>query len=547
MVKTTLWRHPGHLIWILAAYLPFLWEMLIPFTGDQKTYISVAMEMRARGEWLQPYLFGDPNYLKPPFQYWMTLLSWNVFGFNVFATFLPGVLALVGTAWLLNKISHLLGERRWSVNSGLWFAATIGAMTYALSAQMDIYVCLFYAASWWAGLEFLNPKGDQERNVSWLYTAFLVAGLSALVKSPLYSALWVMGYFIYLFISGEWLLFKSRHLYLSLLSGIAAGLLWYVALLARDGDTFWNQFILQEQFQKGSNGGTLGNLWIPLLHMAAPLTLLIFTAIRSAWMGRRTASILRFVLAWSIPPALFFSCFPYKTSLYLFILVPALAILVDWGCFRSHRTRTFKWTARVTGLLLLLALGLSGFILHRLELVPAYLMFALILTGAASAFVLWYGRMRLFAITALFAVLFFRMASIEIAKPDRSALIEAMGALTPYQGAMLDEARDIWHEIGLLSVSLASPMKRVFGYDDIVEHLSSGGVIILSDEQSEKYRITLDKAFQEKGKTLVWKPWRRFKRRQKIPFKQVILHGKDSVPEFESMMTREYEIVQVVR
>ena len=46
--KTTLWRHPGHLIWILAAYVPLLWEMMIPFTGDQKTYIAIAMEMRER-------------------------------------------------------------------------------------------------------------------------------------------------------------------------------------------------------------------------------------------------------------------------------------------------------------------------------------------------------------------------------------------------------------------------------------------------------------------------------------------------------------------
>ena len=62
--KTTLWRHPGHLIWILAAYVPLLWEMMIPFTGDQKTYIAIAMEMRERGEWLQPLLFGSAGEAK---------------------------------------------------------------------------------------------------------------------------------------------------------------------------------------------------------------------------------------------------------------------------------------------------------------------------------------------------------------------------------------------------------------------------------------------------------------------------------------------------
>ncbi len=551
--KTTFWRHPGHLIWILAAYVPFLWEMVIPFTGDQKTYISIAMEMRERGEWLQPYLFGDPNYLKPPFQYWMTLLSWKVLGFNVFATFLPGVLALVGIAWLLNEIASLLGERRWYVNSGLWFAVTAGAMTYALSAQMDIYVCLFYAGAWWAGLRFLasaeGPDGelgdDRDRRIGWLYAAFVIAGLSSLVKSPLYAVFWVSGFLIYLFISGEWLLFKNRHLYLAGLAGTGAGLLWFFALLIRDGDRFWEQYVLREQFQKGGNGGTLLDLWVPLLYMAFPLTLLAATAIRSAWMGRRTAGILRFVAAWSIPPALFFSFFPYRTSLYLFILVPALSVLVDWGCFRANRTRTFRVLARATGVLMAIGMAAVGLVLYRFDFIPAWLFLALAFVGIASSIVLWLGWMRLFTISALFAILFFRMGSAEVASSDRAELRSLMGDLGPYQGAMLDENRDIWHEVGLVSVGLASPMRRLDGYDGIVEHLSSGGSIILSDGQTEKYRLTLDQVFQSRGMPLEWKTWKRFKRRQKIPFKAALIGGRASVPGFDEMISREYTVVRV--
>lgn len=541
--KTTLWRHPAHLFWILAAYFPFLWEMGIPFTGDQKTYVAIAMEMRERGEWLQPLLFGEPNYLKPPFQYWMTLLSWKVFGFNVFATFLPGVLALLGTAWLLNEIALLLGERRWYVNSGLWFASTLGAMTYALSAQMDIYVCLFYSAAWWAGLKFLNEREDSKRNIRWLYTAFAIAGLSSLLKSPLYAVFWVFGYLIYLFISGEWLLFKNRHLYFAGLGGVVLGLIWFLALTIRDRSAFWDQYVLHEQFQKGSNGGKISDLWLPLLHMAFPFTLLLFTAIRSAWMGRRTAGILRFVIAWSIPPVLFFSFFSYRTSLYFFILVPAMAVLVDWGCFRSNRTRTFLWLARASGVVMALGLSIVGFALYRFEFIPPWLFLAFVFTGIASAILLWMGWIRFFTITALAAVLFFRLGSIELARPDREALLAAVGEVSPYQGAMLDENRDIWNEIGLLSVVLGSPMRRLFGYDDILEHLEKNGVLILSDEQAEKYQLTLDHVFSDRGESLAWRTWKRFKRRQKIPIREVIFSGKESVPEFDLMMTREFLVV----
>jgi hypothetical protein len=195
-----------------------------------------------------------------------------------------------------------------------------------------------------------------------------------------------------------------------------------------------------------------------------------------------------------------------------------------------------------------MAVGLSliGFALYRFEFIPAWLFLALAFTGVAAACVLWFGYMRLFTITALFAVLFFRIGSAEVAKSDRYGLIALMGQPAPYQGAMLDENRDIWHEVGLLSISLASPMKRLFGYDDVVEHLEKNGLLILSDEQTEKYRLTLDHAFEAKGEHLEWKPWKRFKRRQKIPFREVLLEGKASVPEFDAMLTREFAVVRKV-
>jgi 4-amino-4-deoxy-L-arabinose transferase-like glycosyltransferase len=549
MGKTNLWRHPWHLIWILAAYVPFLWKVALPFTGDEKTYIATAMEMRERGAWLRPYLFGEPSYLKPPFQYWMTLLGWQAFGFNSFGTYLPSVLALVATAWFLNEIASLLGERRWYVNSGLWFACSVGAMTYALSAQMDIWVCLFYAAAWWAGLRYLaaDESAGEERCVRWLYAAFTLAGLSSIVKSPLYAVLWVAGYLLYLLVSGEWLLFKNRHLYLAWLSGILAGSAWFLALLAIDGEPFWQQYFLGEQLVKGSNGGTLGDLWIPLLYLAAPLTLLLVTAIRSAWMGRRTAAVLRFVIAWCLPPALFFSMFPYRTSLYLFILVPALAVLVDWGCFRANRTRTFRLLARTTGVLYAVALGVGGLLVYRAGFAPAWLFLALAFTGVAAAVLLWFGWMRLFTVAALVGILFVRMASIEISRPEQAELHAAVGPVSEYQAAMLDESRDIWKDIGRNSVAIGSPMRRLFNYDDIVDQLDRGGVVILNDEETEKYRLTLTGAFESRGRKLEWKPWRRFKRRKKLPLKTLLLKGREAVPDLGESIYREFSVVREVR
>lgn len=475
----------------------------------------------------------------------MTLLGWKIFGFNLFGTFVFSVLALLGTAWFVSETASLLGERRWYVNAGIWFAATVGAFTYGTTAQMEIYICLFYAASWWAAVHFLHQP---EREVKWLYLAFAIAGLSALVKSPLYSVLWVLSFLTYLLISGEWLLFKSKHLYRAWVLGAVVGLVWFVVIYCIDRERFWQQYFLQETFGKrDGNGGTFFSLWIPVVYMAFPFTLLVVTAVRSILIGRRTASVARFVFAWCFVPAVFFTLHPYKTSPYLFILVPALAILVDWGCFRSNRTRTFLWMTRVTGVFVFTVLFLVSVLLYHAKLVPIWLLLAIAFSGVAAGVSAWMGWMRTFAIVFLATILLFRMGLVEVARSDTQGLKEILNRPEPYRVAMLDEAKNIWHEVGILSVAMKTPMKRLYGLDDVVDFLASqGGTIILSDEEWDKYQLTLQDYLKPKGLTLQSSLWKRFKRRQKIPLKEILLKGKVSTPDFDEMVLREFRVVRAI-
>src|SRR6478609_8527865 len=125
-------RYYGFIV-ILFSYGFGLWWYSVPFTGDEKTYISIAMEMWQKKSWVIPYLFGEPSYFKPPFQYWMTLVSWHLLGFNNFATYFPSVIATLGTAWNINRIKSLLFEdlsTQRTFSAGLWFAANTGTLTY---------------------------------------------------------------------------------------------------------------------------------------------------------------------------------------------------------------------------------------------------------------------------------------------------------------------------------------------------------------------------------------------------------------------------------
>src|SRR5690242_18802207 len=104
----------------LPAWLPFLWSrvlfpggthraaersrrssllllLLLPgvllypclsfhlFEPDESRYAEIPREMLQRGEWVVPYLQGEPYLDKPPLLYWLIECSYALFGVQVWA------------------------------------------------------------------------------------------------------------------------------------------------------------------------------------------------------------------------------------------------------------------------------------------------------------------------------------------------------------------------------------------------------------------------------------------------------------------------------
>jgi 4-amino-4-deoxy-L-arabinose transferase-like glycosyltransferase len=541
------WRHPGHILWILPAYLPFLGGMSVPLTGDQKVYLSTALEMRQAGEWLRPLLFGQSSYFKPPLQYWATLLGWKLFGLNFWGALVPSVLCVVLTAWLLGEIAYRLNEKRLFVNAGLWFAATLGTLTYGTTAQMEIYVVLFYAGSWWMGLRFLADPIDA-RDWRWLYGAFAVAGLASLVKSPLYSVFWVLGYLSYLVILGEWELFRSRHLYLAWLLGVILGSAWYVAILAIDRERFVSHYLLQETWEKKEgNGGSPLSLWGALLYFCFPFTPILVLGRKAIRRNRRSGHMLKFALCWAWPPAIFFTFYPYRIKPYLYILLPMLAILVDWIYYRAGRTRAFARVMWLTGVLAAAALGALALVLARSELVEPWIIAGLAGTGLWALFCCARDWMRGLVLCVLAAMLFVRAGAVSLGERDVAGLREAVAARPDAPIAMLDERRNIWHEVGLLSVAIGKPIRRLENLQEAAEFLRAGGLLALSDEQAQDDERVIQAKLLGQGekRDLVIRPWSRWKPRGRFPFKELIRGGRAGVPDFEERLRRNFGIMQL--
>ncbi len=454
-----------------------LWRYSIPLTGDQKTYLSIAMEMRKAHEWIIPTLFHEPNFLKPPFEYWMTILGWNLFGFNNFGAFFPSVLALLGTALVAQKIfEHFFNEKGNAV--ALFFSATLGTMTYGTTAQMEIWIVLFYLFAWYLALK--------QRT----YLGMTVVGIMAWIKGPLYPVLWVVSELMYRFLHRNTRsLFSAQYLF-SRLWGMGVGLLWFYLAARTHEKQILAVFFQQENFEKaGGNHSSPWSLWGEFLYTLFPWLILAVVSFAAhfrkvPWIKKLEEPFGKFVLSYSALPALFFTFFPYRVNTYLYLLTPMVALVVVRTLGRNFEFKISRW-----GKVLVAVLGvafLAGLsFLYIQNWISSTLYFSCFFAFLLWGFAHFLGTGLGVGIISLILVNLIRLSAIEIGEGELKDLRTFVEHNHPSRIAYFVQKKDVWHEYGLISSALGIEIETVFSFTEMNQILENNGLVILNDEQNQ--------------------------------------------------------------
>lgn len=483
-------------ILILVSYLVGLGYASVPLTGDQKIYLSIAREMMDRKEWIVPYLFGEPNFLKPPFQYWMTILGWYSLGFGMWGALIPSVIALIVSAGVIYQIARLKKMDQPRI-AALVFSSTIATLTFGTTSQMEIWIVLFYCLAWWMILK------DS------LLSAFGAVGIMAWIKGPLYPVLFTLS--VGLFRIG---LLRQKRFWISLLMGMVLGLLWYGLVARTHSSEMMDQFFYTENLGKWSTQqGSILSLWSEFLITLFPwLPILVVAAFqtptRKIW-----KKDLNFLLGFSMIPAIFFTFFPYRVNTYLYLLTPLVAWMISVMDFTSIGKKTTAVLMSVYGTFFLT----TGFLF--------YVIFqAKWITDGFSTWICmgWIGSMALilsalfrksiygFSWGAIILIMSIRLAGVGLGQTDLQGLTN-YPEVTKRPLSMIKDHETMWHESGWLSVALGQPIQLFKNGDESDIFLAKGGLLILQDEQ--------ERWIQPRHQC---QPWRRFKKRIRFPFRDGI-------------------------
>lgn len=362
---------------LLLVFLPFLGARLLRMAGDEKIYVSQALEMEANSSWFLQRFLDEPNYYKGPWHYLLLRLGFLILGHHPATLIYMNLILLALGGWALGTlVNRRLPD--WKIGpfwTSLLFTLGLGTYSMAFASQMDAGLMGLFAISLFL-LDQLTPKQAGFR-------LWLTIGLIGWLKAPLHSLLAGTSVLLFWVLQGEWVgRLKHPRSLLAIFTGVAVGIAGYLPAALSDWKVFQQTYLLRELFHRPSNGRPwwdslygpfsfyffpwMGIAWVSWVHSAV--------AWKNWWSQPKLRRLFLLCLAWVIPSFLFFSIgTSYRCEHYN---LPVLSALVLWVSvslsFRPPRWQIAdRWTTYVLTTLpflaalvvpdLLLFLGFQGF------------------------------------------------------------------------------------------------------------------------------------------------------------------------------------------
>jgi hypothetical protein len=309
------------------------------FEPDESRYAEIPREMLARGDFVVPYLQGEPYLDKPPLFYWLVAASYTLLGTSAAAARLVPALALHGSV----LVTYLFGRRALGQRAAFWGALGLtlapGFLSVGRLLILDGLLAFWVTLALFTAFEAVRGGGLCRR---WWLVSAAACGLGVLTKGPVALVLVAPPVWLHRRLTGA-----ARPLPRGAVLGYAAVVLavalpWYVAVCVRIPEFaqifFWEHNILRFLAPYAHEHGVwfygpvlLAGL-LPGSLLAVPFCRFLASPDPAA-AARRTAGLGFLLLAggWCV---LFFTLSACKLPTYVLPAFPPLALAL--GAFFAH-------------------------------------------------------------------------------------------------------------------------------------------------------------------------------------------------------------------
>jgi len=333
--------HPAPQTWLMAAawlalvlvalYTRSLWPI------DETRYVAVAWEMWLRGDFLVPYLNGEPYSHKPPLMFWLFQAGWWMFGVNDWWPRLVPPLFALANLFLTARLARLL----WPQEEALARMAPLillGCMLWAFFSTLTLFDMLltFFVLLGLLGIMQAWRRGGIR---GWMWLGIAI-GLGVLTKGPV-----ILLHTLPVALLAPWWAVENRPLswtrwyagiLCAVLLGAGIGLAWAIPAAITGGPDYGNAIFWGQTAHRIVHSFAHQRPWwwyfvsLPVYLFPWVLWPPLWRGLKQLWMSRgklTPSASVRFCVAWLAPLFIMFSLISGKQAQYLLPLLPGFALL----------------------------------------------------------------------------------------------------------------------------------------------------------------------------------------------------------------------------
>lgn len=311
---------------------------------DEPFYSLTAKEMLEANDPWTPRMFGEPQFEKPIFFYWVLYASFKFLGISEFSARLGPCIAGILTVLVVYLWGRILFKRGEPAFISAAILATSGQfIVLSRIVLTDIFLCLFVTAA----LTFFSWGYAEPARRKFAWRMFFVfAGFGFLTKGPLGLFIPLSGVLVYAAAAREFWILKSFPWRSGLLLFSLIGLPWYILMAKTHGLGFLDHFFIHENIRRffvAEHRGMDRWYFYPGVFLLGFFPWSAFaaagfsSAMTRAARGRLDRPAL-FLLTVFLVPFCFFMFAKSKLMSYIFPLYPVAALLAGvwgWKLYRS--------------------------------------------------------------------------------------------------------------------------------------------------------------------------------------------------------------------
>ncbi len=322
------------LLLIILSYFCFMFgNGLVSLTiPDEVFYTQTAKEMLKVHSWMTPYLFGQPQFEKPIFLYWLLKVAFMIFGSTSFAArFFPALFAMFGVLatyflglWGFKSEKKAFISALVLMTSGLYVGL---GRTVFTDLIFSVFILLSLASFYW-GYSFEKRKGPG------ILLFFVFSALAVLSKGPLGLAIPFLSVAIFLFIKKDIKFLLNRYLGWGVLIFSVIALPWYILMMKLYGNTFIHEFFYNDHFRRIIEAEhAMNDRWYFYLFSMVgcifpwSIFLVISLVFLPKYLKQKDNSFYTFLICLIAAVFVIFQSAHSKLVSYIFPLFPALALL----------------------------------------------------------------------------------------------------------------------------------------------------------------------------------------------------------------------------